>query len=406
MWISAFFRIAFPIVVAALLVAVPASAEETVRILDESYPVLGVRISKSSSARLANIRDPDAKMMERSIYLLAGTRLLVAREFKTGEKKRQWALAITEDGLLVYVRTDGTHYFERDFVERIDAEYFAVAQTQFPVDSQIYGSVWITPSEVFEFLFGEGETIEIVIDKRKMGDAFIGADSVTVDIGHFSIIRRDDLIPDQLSEHFRIYDLQSELRDVLDGVSDLNLSDKDREAIGELVSRKFVTSKSCEETIDFRVGLSAEATLALGSLLSPLDAKLGLTGAYSSNTVFPAGVEFEIQRYQKGTNIVEIRHETIREKCTDLGVLQRVIAAELAGLRGEINTLSAEKRNFAVTESGYPIYTCRAQYLDLLAMLTKDDGELSREAATLMIAQFARYKGAGDASACEYGPGS
>lgn len=397
--ISSFCKAACSVFFAVILVAIPAYAEEPVNILGKSYPVLGVRISKSSSVRLAKIRDPRAWILEQSVYLLAGTRLLVTKRFERDRKQRQWALAITEDGLLVYVRTDGSHYIKPDPYIEEGLQYIAVSQKKFRLTSNQYGEIWITPSEIYKFKFDLGDTISIVLDRSKMGEEFRGEGIISVDIKYFSIIDLSKLKVDRLYDYFQPFNLQDALYDAFERASDFDISEDDKRAFRDLIKRRYITSKSCEEEISLEVNLSAEAAIKIDSFFSAFEAGVGVKAGVTTKTTYEKGTELEIQRYRKGEDYYELRHEEIRVKCTDLALVQRVRATESSGGKGEINTVWARELGLQVTSAGLPIYTCRDQYLDLLEVLTID-WTLSREAAVLLIAQFGRYKGSADASEC------
>ena len=384
-----------------LMICAPAHAE-TRTVMGKEYGIIGIRIAKSASARLANINDPALRMMPRSVYLPAGTRLLVLKDVRRDRAGRKWALTVTGDGLLVYVRVDANeHYFPHKGLEaRLDGgEPVAVVTSQTVVTSERYGRLTLTPSETYAFEFLDGDAIRIVIGRDKMGSAYAGDATVDVDLADVAIIHPEDLNPASVSDPFEPYGTERQLADIVARAVDLSLDKEDRKRIAAYFRQRFVTRKTCDQEIDLAKSIDAAGELDLDAIFSPVSAKLGISGAYSSKTVFPKGIAFTVNRYVRGDSVVEIKHETIDEKCRSEEPRQRVIASDSSGSTGRIRTGAVEGLGLATTVEGLPVYTCRAEFEALLEMLTLDQ-TLDTPLATFLVAHFATFKGARKPGVC------
>jgi|GEM_PF-3278101 len=385
----------------AMTFAAPAQAA-TRTVMGQEYDIIGIRIAKSASARLANINDPALKMTPRSVYLPAGTRLLVLSHVRPDRAGRKWALTITGDGLLVYVRVDANeHYFPHRGLERSlkSGDPIAIVTAKVATQSEVYGPLTLTPSETYAFEFLDGDAIRITVGRDKVGAAYTADDTVDLDLADFAILHPDDLDPDSIPAPFEPYGAGRQIEDILARASDLSLDAEDRKRIADAFRRRFVTRKTCDQEIDLSKSLDAAGTLDLDTLFSPVSAKLGISGAYSSKTVFPKGVAFTIDRYIREDSIVEIKHETIDDQCRSEDPRQRVIASDSSGAAGRIRTGAVEGIGLATTVEGLPVYTCRAEFEALREMLTLDQ-TLDTPLATFVIARFATFKGARRPGVC------
>jgi len=385
----------------AVIAGVPAQAA-TRTVLGKEIGVIGVRIAKSSSARLANIHDPALRMTPRSVYLPAGTRLLVLRDVRRDRAGRRWALTVTGDGLLVYVRVDANqHYFPHAGLERNlrAGDPIAVVTAQVQVRSETYGALTLTPSETYAFEYLDGDAIRITVGRDKMGAAYTVADTVDLDLADVAIVHPEDLDPATIPAPFEPYGAERQVEDIVARAADLSLDAQDRKRIARYFRDRFVTRKTCDQEIDLSKALDASGGLDLDALFSPVSAKLGISGAYSSRTVFPKGVAFTIDRYIRGDGIVEIKHETLDEDCRSDAPTQRVSASDSSGGAGRIRTAAVAEMGLAVTVEGLPVYTCRAEFEVLREMLTLDQ-TLDTPLATFLIARFATFKGAAKPGVC------
>lgn len=329
------------IFLAGWCVSLLASANDTIDVYGGEFEVLGVRISKSSIVRVANINGSRVTMSERPIYLPAGTPIVLTNGFQRGRNQRQWALSITEDGLLVYVRTDGTHYINPDNLEKTQNIEFAISQNDIVVPTELYGNILITPSEIFTFSWKSGENIEIVIDEDKMRSAYTEDDHVSVSAADFRILSRDYIEDhNNFTNFFQDYDVVSELLSVLNSFTDLRITDDERENIQQFLERKYIREKDCQEMIQINLGVDAEIAAELRNRFLPVEGGLGLTGEFKQTITFPIGLAFDVERFRRyhrddgGYDVYEILTEQIREECRDLVYTQRVFASGPSGLTG------------------------------------------------------------------------
>lgn len=395
-------RLRCVLTVAAMALPLAAAHAETRTVMGKDYDVIGVRIAKSSSARLANIHDPALRMTPRSVYLPAGTRLLVLRDVRRDRAGRKWALTVTGDGLLVYVRVDANeHYFPHRGLESSlrAGGPIAVVTSQVRAESARYGALTLTPSETYAFAFLDGDAIRLTVGRDKMGAAYAGDDTVDVDLADFAILYPEDIDPDSIPAPFEPYDTARQIEDIMARASDFSLDREDRKRIADAFAKRFVTRKTCDQVVDLSRSLDAAGELDLDALFSPVSARLGISGAYSSKTVFPKGVAFTVDRYVRGEDVVEIKHETIDEDCRSEAPRQRVLANDGNGASGRIRTGAVEAIGLATTVEGLPVYTCRAEFEALREMLTLDQ-TLDIPLATFVIARYATFKGARKPGVC------
>lgn len=390
------------IAIAVLVASVATSHAATRTVLGKDYPIIGVRIAKSSSARLANINDPALKMMPRSVYLPAGTRLLVLSHVRRDRAGRKWALTVTGDGLLVYVRVDANqHYFPHRGLERSlkSGTPIAVVTSQVEVKSETYGSITLTPSETYAFEFLDGDAIRITVGRDKMGAAYTTEDTVDLDLSHVAVLFPEDIDPARIPAPFEPYGMDRQIEELFAGLGDLSLDREDRKRIADAFRKRFVTRKTCDEVIDLSTALSGSGALDLDAIFSPVSAKLGISGAYSSTTKFDKGVSFTVDRFIRDGSVVEVKHEILDDKCSSDAPRQRVIASDSSGSAGRIRTGAVEEIGLATTVEGLPVYTCRAEFEALRDMLTLEQ-TLDIPLATFLIARFATFKGARNPAAC------
>lgn len=390
--------------IATLSLLVATANADTRKVYDNELSVVGVRVSKSGSVRLAEASREGITMLERPVYLPAGTRLIVFKETTRDSHSRAWSLAFTEDGLLVYVRTDGTHYFEEDVIARYIEEHgqIAIAETNLIANTELYGPVEISTSEIFSFNFLQDDYINISITKdSSIRQVYTEDDLARVYAFDFSIITRDRLSIDDIVDPFVEYDFRERLEEIKELVANLRRpSEEEKTQFVSYVENRFVTQKECVQKIEYSWAFSGNAALEFSNILSPLTAGLGLSGNYSTTSTFDVGTAFEIQRFKSGGTVVEIRDEQIFRDgdCAQPSGDRRISAYQANKAKGELNRLYLTNY-LRFTESGLPIYTCRDEYLALMHSLTRDQ-ELDRSTAALLIAKYARYEGAGDAAVC------
>lgn len=376
-----------------ILASAPLAHARNVNIFDRAYESLGVKISKGAIVHIADLRNGSAALMGRTHYLPAGTLLhLTGRsERRNG---RDWNLAVTEHGLLVYVlQRLGSHFYNaQPLMVRGDGK-IAIAHSKIAVPSEVYGEITIGPSEHYRFTFGDPGMIEVVIDKEKMGRDYKTDDFIEVPEENFSIVTTEKISRMISPRHFIEYDIGSEVGDILRGMADFELDSEDRQRIRTFLQKRFIAEKDCLEVAEFKHGFEGDAAVKLDSLLSPINASLGISGSITFASTLKEGTEFEIQRFALNSKVVEIKNETIRNACSDLQFSTRVSISDPTGRIAQIDSqMAADKLKLKVAENGMPIYRCRAEYLELLRVLI-ETFELTDNAAELAMVQGTRYGG-------------
>lgn len=377
----------------------PSGAED--RILNaKPFKITGVAIAKSSSVQLADISTNVYDLLDQSTYLPAGTPLLLLEQQKKDRKGRGLSLAVTSTGLLVYVRVDGTHYIPIEGIERRmgDNRAVAIAQSKFEVSTQHYGVITITPTETYAFKYAPGNDIEIRVGKEKMGDLWTEDEDIKVNVDAFAIVDADQLRSESIADPFQVYDAITDLKSILETAASLSNEERSK-FVRVLQNGRLIRDKACNDEIEIKAEADAGVAFDTDSLFSPLKAKLGLSGKYSQTTKFPAGTEFTVRRYTRGSEVVEFKQEQIYKdgNCRNPLERQRLTIAQPNDKSAEID--SANPAGLQLTSTLLPQYSCRDEYMKLLDYYVLQES-LSYDTAVLAIAYFGRYKNPQNASAC------
>lgn len=393
------------LIVVATVNTPSAGAEEPIKIIETQHSVLGVRVVRSASLRLANLQGEQG-MSQRSVYVPAGSLLLVTKT-RARDVKRRWRnLAVTDMGVLVYVKTkslgrDKPQYWTPDNLWKKRKDKIAVAQTNIPVTITEDLEITITPSERFDFEYGPDDTLDVEVTSDRIGQGYGKDKVVSLPDSHFSVVLAEDLDAAQFPLPFQPYNVTAELVEFFGDLKNLKVDEELRARFGELVNTRFVAEKECWEVVTIPVDLSGEAGIAAKALIADIYAKLKLSVAYKGETAYPRGLSFDIQRFRRGSEIVEIKRETLQKVDCGLDSVQRIIAGVSSGATGEINTKTAsEYYKLRVTDAGLPIYTCRREYLQLFNDLTVHDN-LPPGVAALMLSQFAVFEDAREPGICK-----
>lgn len=398
-----YFLLSCWILVGSVLHATPSLAESRT-LNDKVFEVVGVRIAKSGSMQLADLSNGGYKALRQSTYIPAGTPLLLLNHEEKDAERRSRTLAITSTGLLIYARTDGTHFFSPEEATRWVQQNgeIAIAQSKFEVPTLHYGVITVTPTEVYAFRSPPGEEIEIRVGKDKMGDLYSEDEYVKVSPDNFEIIGADQLASNAIPDPFQIYDAIADLQKILENAVSLNLTKEDQEKIiRTLQNGRLVDQKSCNDNVDISMEANAGIEFDTDSMFSPLKAKLGISGKYASSTKFPEGTEFSLTRYARGEDVVEFKQEQIygKEGCRDPLERQRLIVGEAGDKNAEIDSAIVKQLGLPLTSNFLPEYRCRDEYMKLIDFLTRQE-ELSYDTAVLAIARFARYQMPKNAASC------
>ncbi|MBP7001450.1 hypothetical protein [Amaricoccus sp.] len=398
--------------------APPAGAQAEERIVHgRSLEIVGPRIAKSGLGRVAEVTPSSVTMTERSAYIPAGTRMLLFKSGARDSRGRNWGLVLTEDGLLLFVRTDGTHYYDESVINayfsdegeirrsaaRGETPSIAIAQTGLDLNVPVYGPTSISPSEVFYFEPMQGDDIRLIVGRDKVGAArYVKDETVAVPAESFAVVDMGQMTSASFRDAFEEYSIASRLDDVVSAIkSDESITDEAvRDKVFEAIKFRLITTKDCNEEIKFSAGMDGTVQAKFDVFFSPIKADLALSGSYNSTTTLPRGVSFKINRYKYGDSITEIKDQSAYkdDDCDQAPSYRSVSAYESNGKSGEINP-DFLKSIVQFNAVGRPVYTCRDEYLGILDSLIKDQS-LSRATAAFLIANYARYEGGSDAAAC------
>ena len=383
------------------------SFAETYRIGEKEYPVIGIRLSKSGLTRLAHIESRQLNMLRRNFYLQAGRRIVLIEKTVRDLNGRKWGLAFVEEGIPIYVVIDrNDHYFPNSRINQLQYEIFAVTNDEFSVTA--FGkTVLVGPSEIFRAEFGDNLKIDIFIPSERFGVDGKQDTKFTLDDSQVFVHDKSTVFQDAshiLNSEFRITDLSEDLKQILATIAEAGDSEEIKNAVLNTFNRKFINQKSCLEVIEIGGDASVAAGLDSGTIaryLSPIDAKLGLSGRISTTTTFPEGLEFRTLRFRDkvfASGIVEIKREIIRTSCSASEASQKIIAVDTHGTTAELNSSILENIKITKSFDNLPRYRCRDEALRIINTLT--DQNLSLRVAYLVLAHFTRYKGDGRMTRC------
>lgn len=375
-----------------------AFAQGNFSIGEHEYEIEGVRIAKSSSVRLSALPDASPDMLGRSIYLRPGTYILLLRHYRRdSETRRKYQLAVTHNGLLVYVLA--SQYYHPDRFRGYADGLVAIPVTNHEVSSEIYGPITFTPSETYRFEFQESPYLEIIVDDNKIKENYTTEDRIRVDEKYFAIVAVEELSDLDRFSVVRRYDVLSELADVIESVSDMDSNAKEK--LLSFAKRKFIRTKGCDDKIVLAAGIQGELGLDISNWLSPIDAKLALTGGVDFSTTYDRGVSFTVERYQLAGQVYEIKEEAVAPDCIVLEDKQRIRIAGTHGEKAHLDSQDHVPLDLGVTAKGRLAYSCREEYRRLFDSLVKEQ-DLSEAAARLLIARFTVFKYASDARRCAF----
>lgn len=369
-----------------------AQAQDIIKFGDTEYQITDIAVTKSSSARLARFEENNPEILRKYIYLPAGTLLYLLDHFE--RDPRRYQLAVSEYGMPLYL-LKGANYFPATRFTGMEGEYAAIPRDKIVVESEVYGNVTLTPSEVYSMEFLDYPRIAITIGRAKMGQLYTQDDVVTVAEDHFAYVTLPIEDGAQPPTPTQIYDFNSALDDILEGISSEDVSKLQR--FRNYASGRFVSRKECEDEINYGIGVEAELAAEFDTWLSPVEAKLGLTGNYQATRKYPVGTEFTVERYTIDGRIYELKDESVAENCVSLEENRRIRMA--AGrVTAQLNTRDASDLDLRTDPKGRIIYTCRDEYLKIEKTLA--DQELRVGPARLLISRFTVYEDVTNAARC------
>jgi hypothetical protein len=245
------------------------------------------------------------------------------------------------------------------------------------------------------------ERVSLVLDKSKMGDLWRGDEVVKTSIKDVEVLSRGVFLrSNEWAFPFLKYDPAAEafaaIADAFEG--NMEFAEKREKILAYLTSR-FLDSKSCESQISFSADINAEISLDVSGFISPVTAKLGLTGDLSGKTEYAEGEEFEVDRAARSGIIYEIKTDRTRANCASEPSAVRIFVSGSDGLKGELTAGEIEAAGFNSGRSGFPLYTCRQEFVALREILTNKYG-LPTPIATFVIAYMGEYRQTDNASKC------
>lgn len=367
-------------------------AEDFIKFGETDYKISGIAVTKSSSARLARFDDDNPEILSKHIYLPAGTVLFLLDHFE--RDPRTYQLAVSEHGMPLYV-LNGPNYFPATRFVGMKGEYAAIPRTKFVIDTKIYGAVTLTPSEVYAMTFLDYPNIAITLGKAKMEHLYKKDEIVTVPEDSFAYVTLPIEEAAQPPTPTQIYDFNSALEDILDGVAEQDVNKIQR--FKEYASGRFITRKECEDVINYGLGVEADLVAEFDTWLSPVDAKLQLTGNFQVTRTHEAGTEFIVERYTIGDRIYEIKDERVAADCVNLDDNRRIRIAA-GSVLAQLNSMDASDLKLRTDPKGRIIYTCRDEYLKIEKTLS--DQELRMGPTRLLISRFTIYEDPKNAAQC------
>jgi hypothetical protein len=398
----------------------PVYAQDVVTLFEAQYRLKGYAIAKSTSARIVNVfrddalRDPKSDV--KGVYVPAGTLVAILDYSYKDASGNTWQLASTEDGILMFIRernkvgtAGGKQYYDQSFLkEKLAGTSYsivAVAQAGFEVKTEKYGNIIVTTSEAYAVVDPDATdgTAWILLDKSKMGDKWISNEIVVAPKDRVALIAGDafEKASDWI-QPFTEYDAASEAKGILQKlVKDKNLdSEETQRKISDFISQRFLTTKSCESEISYDLTLAGELGIDLSSVLSPVTAKLALTGKLSGKVSHAKGEDFSIRRVQRKDVVYEIKTERTRENCSSAPKSIRTTVSGNNDVSGEITAGDLAAAGFPPDTNGFPIYRCRKEFRLLRAILA-NKYSLPQSIATFVIGTFGEFEGAADAVDCK-----
>lgn len=392
---------------------------ETVQVFDKQLRITGFAISKSTIARLVNIYDQEALAdplsRQKRFYVPAGTPLAILDRQYSDKGGRIWQLAATEDGLLIFIAGRNkfkdksiASYYDSSIIKEKNVgrqtSIIAVIQTAKMVGTKQYGDVGLSQSEIYAVADPEvsDSKISIIIDRSKLGDKWVQDEVVDITTSDVEIISSDVFeAPVAWVTPFTRYDLFQEAQQIFEktvrqGASANELSTK----FSDFMESRFIENKECESEIEFGADLSGELGVDVSGMLSPVTAKLALTGKIAGTKKYNRGEDFDITRVKRLTSVYEIKTDRTRENCSSEPKSIRTTISGNNGVTGEISSGEILNAGFKSDQNGFPVYTCREEFLRLRDILSNRHG-LPKSIATFVIALKGEFPSNADANKCE-----
>lgn len=368
----------------------------------EPGPELGLRLSKSGTVHLADLdKLSDSR---RSIYLPAGKLLHV---YKRGYKAnlRRWNLALTEDGLYIYLRTDGVHYYNPSEHEMMQSGIFAVVTRPYPATTESGAELTLTPSEVYRVVERKDFGWVVGVDSAKLPS--LGNQKTTLEVkdGFLAVFEPEELsISGTSLRPFRYKSIGTDLKYLADTVEEKGVSKETGEAVLSLLNRRFISSKSCEEEIKGTWKFEGSAAVNVKEWLSPVEAKLSLGGDLESSFTYAVGSSFEVDRYARPDEaneevVVEVKDEVVRDSCNDFDSKRRLILSSSRKESVDVTELSVQELKLQVTQQGFPTIRCRDDYFLLYDELRRTQ-QVQPDTAALFLSYYTRFTGGAQPATC------
>ncbi|MCV2887125.1 hypothetical protein [Ruegeria aquimaris] len=392
-----------------LALGTPALAEPVIVLGDTTYKTFGKRVSVSSIVRLATITGDRASMSATRAYLPAGKILLVARNPLCAKPSLdQWCFAVTQDGLPVFARTDGTGFFNADAYEG----FIAVALREGVVETTDGRQLIYSSSERYQVVDYSEDTVTLAVGPENQKPGFDAATTVEIprEDSDFVFVDTDELRSDTSYAPIRPLSRGDALARLAQDIIDLDIDAQSFSQARDFFERLLVEEKNCSDEITLEQTAGAELAVEVGGMLSAIDAKLQITASYSKSTSYPKGTQMRALRYVQdlhgeGARFFEIWERLNHEDESCKGVISARLTgsddAERGGESGEITSESARQLGLGVSESRkFPSYSCDREYFTALDHLTSADGRLSQAAAELLVTYVMRYQSKGGIKTC------
>ncbi len=403
--------VAFTLLSVPKIVIAAGQNENSFKAYLSNISVIGKRISKSSSVRLAIIRSKKISISNRNTYLPAGKILLLTGHcsFSSG---RNWCFAITEDGIGVFVLVKGEHYFKiNENLEKI-----AVAMRNGEESDQNGNTFRYWTSRPYEVVDTYGQSITILIDTSEGNKGYKVGDEVKVSdfSNKFTLIDTQDFRSRSDFSLIRPVFSGELIDSIFESIGSFSLSKTEKAKIkGLLLKKNLVEKKVCDSIVEFITGADLGAGIDIGGILSAVNLKLGVTAKFSAALKYEKGTAFDTYRFIRESTDGSsprffeawVRQRRDGNSC-DKDISSVEITAsddvDFGGGRGSLTTDSATELDVEISETNkLPRYTCRDEYFRIIRHLTQTDGELTREAAELFVAYILRFEDATNASRCK-----
>ncbi|MBL1419904.1 MAG: hypothetical protein COC24_005280 [Alphaproteobacteria bacterium] len=386
---------------------------------EKAIPVTGKRLTKSGSARLATITKEKISLSHRSVYLPAGQIITLTKLCEPDRNNVIWCFAVTQNGLGIYVHVHtNIHSKKNDHYFKFNSQkgLFAIVQQAGKLTTKS-GAIILdyTTSEIYKVVGERGvNDFTMIVDPSTKKTNFTEPTEVHVDSSHeshFTVINGADIMKPEAFNLIRpVFDGEL-VDDLISAVSNWNISEITIENLKkQLANNNLVETKKCNQTIDIKKTIDGNGGIDSSKFFAIFKLKLGVTASYSNDTHYPAKLKFTAHRYtQKAPSGKILRffeaweNKYYNENCIDINSSEIIARDDDIHGKGDgrLTLKSATSIGLWVSETDkHPVYSCKKEYFILLDHLTQGDGSLSFAAAELIIANLARFQGAGDAINC------